>query len=70
MILATIRNPKIEIANYKSIKDLFDLNACVQTGKRPIFYPGDPPINFGDKKLHWDFMLELIKSKELQKIFW
>ena len=70
MILATVRDPKIKIANYKTTDGLVDINDCLENGKHPNFFPGDPPINFGDRKLHWDYMLDLIKSKERQKIFW
>ena len=68
--MVVIRNPKVKIQPYKSMDGVIDMSEHVSKCKVPNFYKAEVPLQFGNERVGWHNMLNLIKSKERQKQFW
>ena len=69
-LLAQIRDPKIAIQPYQTMDGVIDIKDHIDNRKLPHFYKGEVPMTFDSKKLTWATLLELIRSKSRQRIFW
>ena len=52
------------------MEGVIDIKDHIDKRKPPNFFKGEVPMTFDNKKVTWDTLLELLKSKDRQKIFW
>ena len=70
LLIASIRDPKVDINPYSSMRGVVDMQDAIIKGEVPIFNPEVAPMSFDIRRLGWHTMLDLIKHKESKKQFW
>ena len=63
-LIASIRNPKIDIHPYKSHEGVIDMYEAIVNAYVPIFNAEEQPLQFDDRRIGWHVMLDLIKEKQ------
>ena len=71
-LIATIRDPKIDINPYLDEKKLINLQQMIKENKQPAFSQNATPMVFDNRPLDWHVMLEHInvRSGKTKKDFW
>ena len=64
LLIASIRDPKVDINPYSSMDGVIDMQEAIENGKVPVFNSEVGPMSFDQRQLGWYTMLELIKKTE------
>lgn len=70
LLIASIRDPKVDINPYSSMDGVIDMEEAIRLGTVPVFNSEVPPMNFDPRQLGWFTMLDLIKKGQSKKQFW